>query len=170
MSSNQNQNQNGARSRCAGCKFLRRRCAQDCILAPYFPPNNPHRFASVHKVFGASNVTKMLQAVPEEMRGKAADSMSYEASIRVQDPVYGCAGMIYQLQNQIMEVQSQIDIVKGKTAFYSAQQHQQQQQQQIEIGVGDGGGLGFGDFHGVDDQLLLWNGLAGVQHLEDKFN
>lgn len=51
----------GAMSPCAACKLLRRRCAQDCLFAPYFPADEPHKFASVHKVFGASNVNKMLQ-------------------------------------------------------------------------------------------------------------
>ncbi|GAA0172092.1 hypothetical protein LIER_25988 [Lithospermum erythrorhizon] len=45
---------------CAACKLLRRRCAQDCPFSPYFSPHEPHKFASVHKVFGASNVSKML--------------------------------------------------------------------------------------------------------------
>lgn len=46
---------------CAACKLLRRRCAQDCIFAPYFPADEPQKFANVHKVFGASNVSKLLQ-------------------------------------------------------------------------------------------------------------
>lgn len=48
-------------SPCASCKLLRRRCAKDCIFAPYFPSHDPKKFAIVHKVFGASNVSKMLQ-------------------------------------------------------------------------------------------------------------
>ena len=51
----------GASSPCAACKLLRRRCAQDCVFAPYFPADEPQKFANVHKVFGASNVSKMLQ-------------------------------------------------------------------------------------------------------------
>ncbi|KAL5203502.1 hypothetical protein ABZP36_014454 [Zizania latifolia] len=47
---------------CAACKLLRRRCAQECPFSPYFSPLEPHKFASVHKVFGASNVSKMLLA------------------------------------------------------------------------------------------------------------
>lgn len=47
--------------RCAACRYLRRRCPSDCIFAPYFPPNNPQRFASVHRIYGASNVARMLQ-------------------------------------------------------------------------------------------------------------
>jgi hypothetical protein len=49
---------------CAACKLLRRRCAQECPFAPYFSPHEPHKFAAVHKVFGASNVSKMLLVSP----------------------------------------------------------------------------------------------------------
>jgi hypothetical protein len=45
---------------CAACKLLRRRCAQECPFSPYFSPLEPHKFAAVHRVFGASNVSKML--------------------------------------------------------------------------------------------------------------
>ena len=51
-------------TKCAACKSLRRRCPKDCVLAPYFPPTNPQRFACVHKIFGASNITKMLEVWP----------------------------------------------------------------------------------------------------------
>ena len=51
----------GGGSPCASCKLLRRRCTKDCIFAPFFPADDPHKFAIVHKVFGASNVSKMLQ-------------------------------------------------------------------------------------------------------------
>ena len=48
---------------CAACKLLRRRCAQECPFSPYFSPHEPQKFASVHKVFGASNVSKMLMVL-----------------------------------------------------------------------------------------------------------
>jgi hypothetical protein len=51
----------GSSPPCASCKVLRRRCTQECVFAPYFPPEDPHKFAIVHKAFGASNVSKMLQ-------------------------------------------------------------------------------------------------------------
>jgi len=47
--------------RCAACKNQRRKCAQDCVLAPYFPATDPQRYACVQRVFGASNVARMLQ-------------------------------------------------------------------------------------------------------------
>ncbi|CAN6328226.1 unnamed protein product, partial [Urochloa humidicola] len=49
----------GTGSPCAACKFLRRKCQPDCVFAPYFPPDNPQKFVHVHRVFGASNVTKI---------------------------------------------------------------------------------------------------------------
>lgn len=55
--------------RCAACKYLRRRCPSDCIFFPYFPPNNPERFASVHRIYGASNVAKMLQVILLQIKG-----------------------------------------------------------------------------------------------------
>jgi hypothetical protein len=48
-------------SPCAACKILRRRCADGCVLAPYFPPTEPAKFTTAHRVFGASNIIKLLQ-------------------------------------------------------------------------------------------------------------
>ncbi|MCL7049914.1 hypothetical protein MKW94_017511 [Papaver nudicaule] len=122
-------------TRCAACKSLRRRCAEDCVLAPYFPSTNPQRFSSVHKIFGASNVTKMLQRLPVHQRSEAADCMSLEASWRVQDPVYGCVGVISQLQQQILVVQSELAKTQGEIAFHNAQQHQTQFKQEPVGGI-----------------------------------
>ncbi|XP_057797831.1 LOB domain-containing protein 4-like [Salvia miltiorrhiza] len=104
----------GAASPCAACKLLRRRCAEDCVFAPYFPAEEPHKFASVHKVFGASNVNKMLQDLPEHQRGDAVSSMVYEANARVRDPVYGCVGAISSLQQQIDALQTQLAIAQAE--------------------------------------------------------
>ncbi|KAH0661374.1 hypothetical protein KY284_026305 [Solanum tuberosum] len=95
-------------SPCAACKILRRRCAEKCVLAPYFPPNDPIKFTTAHRVFGASNIIKFLQELPEFQRADAVSSMVYEANARLRDPVYGCAGAICQLQKQVNELQVQL--------------------------------------------------------------
>uniref|UniRef100_A0A0A9FQU7 LOB domain-containing protein n=1 Tax=Arundo donax TaxID=35708 RepID=A0A0A9FQU7_ARUDO len=95
-------------SPCAACKILRRRCVDRCVLAPYFPPTEPHKFATAHRVFGASNIIKLLQELPEEHRADAVSSMVYEASARIRDPVYGCAGAICQLQKQVNDLKAQL--------------------------------------------------------------
>ncbi|XP_019241651.1 PREDICTED: proteasome subunit alpha type-1-like [Nicotiana attenuata] len=76
---------------CAACKILCRRCIDKCVLAPYFPPTEPLKFTTAHRVFGASNIIKSLQA-----------------NARIRDPVYGCAGAIWQLQKHISELQAQV--------------------------------------------------------------
>ncbi|KAA8523451.1 hypothetical protein F0562_009874 [Nyssa sinensis] len=106
----------GVASPCAACKLLRRRCSQDCVFAPYFPADQPHKFASVHKVFGASNVNKMLQELPVEQRGDAVSSMVYEANARVRDPVYGCVGAISSLQQQIDLLRTQLALAQAEVA------------------------------------------------------
>ncbi|XP_009794710.1 LOB domain-containing protein 1-like isoform X3 [Nicotiana sylvestris] len=95
-------------SPCAACKILRRRCAEKCVLAPYFPPNDPIKFTTAHRVFGASNIIKFLQELPEFQRADAVSSMVYEANARLRDPVYGCAGAICHLQKQVNELQVQL--------------------------------------------------------------
>ncbi|KAL0884589.1 hypothetical protein Bca101_008570 [Brassica carinata] len=81
-------------SPCAACKILRRRCGEKCVLAPYFPPTEPAKFSIAHRVFGASNIIKLLQELPESQRTDAVNSLVYEAEARIRDPVYGCAGAI----------------------------------------------------------------------------
>ncbi|KAA3489390.1 LOB domain-containing protein 24-like [Gossypium australe] len=114
--------------RCAACRYLRRRCTQDCILSPYFPSNNPQRFASVHRIYGASNVTKLLQRLPAHLRAEAADSLYFEAQCRLEDPVYGCVGLIFLLQQQIHGAESQLIKTQAEIAVMKSQtQHPQTQ-------------------------------------------
>ncbi|GFP80571.1 LOB domain-containing protein 12 [Phtheirospermum japonicum] len=111
-------------SPCASCKLLRRRCATDCVFAPYFPPDDPHKFAIVHKVFGASNVSKMLQELPVHQRGDAVSSLVYEANARTRDPVYGCVGAISYLQNQVSQLQMQLAVAQAEILCIQMQQDQ----------------------------------------------
>ncbi|GLJ37560.1 hypothetical protein SUGI_0763320 [Cryptomeria japonica] len=104
-------------SPCASCKLLRRRCAKDCIFAPYFPADEPHKFACVHKVFGASNVSKMLQDLPVDLRADAVGSLVYEANARVRNPVYGCVGLISCLEKQIIDLRMQLAMTKAEVGY-----------------------------------------------------
>ncbi|KAL9673085.1 hypothetical protein QQ045_029338 [Rhodiola kirilowii] len=103
---------------CAACKLLRRRCVEDCPFSPYFCPHEPHKFASVHKVFGASNVSKMLMEVPESWRADTANSLIYEANVRLRDPVYGCMGAISTLQQQVQSLEAELIAVREEILKY----------------------------------------------------
>ncbi|OVA13923.1 hypothetical protein BVC80_1783g4 [Macleaya cordata] len=105
----------GSGSPCGACKFLRRKCASDCIFAPYFcSEQGPARFAAIHKVFGASNVSKLLLHVPVPDRCEAVVTIAYEAQARIRDPVYGCVAHIFALQQQVACLQAQLMQAKAQ--------------------------------------------------------
>ncbi|KAK7271654.1 hypothetical protein RJT34_27732 [Clitoria ternatea] len=104
---------------CAACKFLRRKCLPDCIFAAYFPPEEPQKFANVHKIFGASNVSKLLNEVLPHQREDTVNSLAYEAEARIKDPVYGCVGAISVLQKQVIKLQKELDATNADLIRYT---------------------------------------------------
>lgn len=97
-------------SSCGACKFLRRKCAGGgCTFAPYFSYEEAvAHFAAVHKVFGASNASRLLSHLPVHRRAEAAATVAYEALARMRDPVYGCVGQIFALQQQVANLEEEI--------------------------------------------------------------
>ncbi|KAK9122153.1 hypothetical protein Syun_019770 [Stephania yunnanensis] len=93
--------------------MLRRRCNDDCLLAPYFPLEEVESFAIVHKVYGASNVIKMLQVVEEREREDAVKSMVYEARGRLRDPVHASAGVVFHLQKHVQDLLEQLELTRA---------------------------------------------------------
>ncbi|XWS42995.1 hypothetical protein CRYUN_Cryun16bG0062300 [Craigia yunnanensis] len=107
-------------SPCAACKFLRRKCQPECVFAPYFPPDQPQKFVNVHKVFGASNITKLLNELHPSQREDAVNSLAYEADMRLRDPVYGCVGVISLLQHQLRQLQMDLTCAKSELSKYQS--------------------------------------------------
>ncbi|KAL8038423.1 hypothetical protein ABFX02_11G105900 [Erythranthe guttata] len=150
---------------CAACKCLRRKCVNDCIFAPYFPPNDPQKFTNVHKVFGASNVSKILHELHPRLREDTVKSLVFEAECRLQDQVYGCVKHIYFLQETMKKLLNEIQSRKMDLTRYMGPQamlvgtphdphriemqqivaHEQQQQQQQQLML----------HHQLQQQLLL---------------
>ncbi|CAI0384861.1 unnamed protein product [Linum tenue] len=126
---------------CGACKFLRRKCVSGCIFAPHFGSDQgAARFAAVHKVFGASNVSKLLLHVPVNRRNEAVVTISYEAQARLSDPVLGCVSTILTLQQQVASLQAELAMVQNQlinsryamaNVLHQQEQQQQQQQQQV---------------------------------------
>ncbi|KAG4981952.1 hypothetical protein JHK87_026701 [Glycine soja] len=107
----------GTGSPCGACKFLRRKCVRGCVFAPYFcQEQGATHFAAIHKVFGASNVSKLLAHLPVSDRCEAAVTISYEAQARLQDPIYGCVSHIFALQQQVVNLQAQLAYLKEQAA------------------------------------------------------
>ncbi|KAJ3679933.1 hypothetical protein LUZ60_016211 [Juncus effusus] len=105
----------GFGSPCGACKFLRRKCVRGCVFAPYFShEQGAAHFGAIHRVFGASNASKLLTQLPVSDRPEAAASISYEAQARIQDPVYGCVAHIFALQQQVISLQAQVTSLKAQ--------------------------------------------------------
>ncbi|GFP96804.1 LOB domain-containing protein 16 [Phtheirospermum japonicum] len=93
----------GGSQPCGACRFLRRKCTSDCIFAPHFSSEQgPASFAAIHRVFGASNVSKLLSHVPVPARRDAIITIAFEAQSRIKDPVYGCVSQVLALQQQVL--------------------------------------------------------------------
>ncbi|XP_068634113.1 LOB domain-containing protein 18-like [Aristolochia californica] len=102
---------------CGACKFLRRKCVNGCIFAPYFDSEQgAAHFAAVHKVFGASNVSKLLLHIPAHKRLDAVVTICYEAQARLRDPVYGCVAHIFGLQQQVVNLQAELAYMQAHLA------------------------------------------------------
>jgi len=66
----------------------------------------------------AISVLARAQSLPVLERGRAADTMATEAHWRVQDPVYGCTGIIHRLQQEIRDVQHQLATTRAQLAMH----------------------------------------------------
>ncbi|KAM6551975.1 hypothetical protein CsatB_001783 [Cannabis sativa] len=103
---------------CSACKFLRRKCNEGCIYAPYFPHYEPQKFATIHRVYGASNVSKILNGINPNQRMAAVNSLFYEAQARIRDPVYGVIGFISILHNRLNQTRSKINSTSNDLATH----------------------------------------------------
>ncbi|RHN42228.1 putative transcription factor AS2-LOB family [Medicago truncatula] len=103
---------------CAACKHLHRKCHLTCVLAPYFPKDNPERFIKVHSVFGMRNVTNLLKKLDVSHHEQAVESLVYEADAWLRDPIHGCAGPANDLQGRLNEAQTELKSVKNELAKY----------------------------------------------------
>ncbi|PHU09196.1 LOB domain-containing protein 22 [Capsicum chinense] len=101
---------NGSQA-CAACKYQRRRCAPDCPLAPYFPAKRQKDFLNAHKLFGVSNILKVLKNISPFQKDNAMKALIFEANIRAGDPVGGCYRTILNLHRQINLCQAELQFV-----------------------------------------------------------
>lgn len=109
---------------CAACKHQRKKCTENCILAPLFPASKAKEFQAVHKVFGVSNIQKIMKSLREEDRRRAADSLVWEANCRQNDPVQGSYGEYCRVSDELRlyklslnQSQNQQTIYKSPSAF-----------------------------------------------------
>ncbi|KAH7839107.1 hypothetical protein Vadar_007052 [Vaccinium darrowii] len=110
-----------ATSACAACKYQRRKCAPDCILAPYFPHDRQRQFLNAHKLFGVSNITKIIRSLDPPQKDQAMRTIVFQSDVRANDPVGGCYRIIRELQRQIEYNKAELVVVLQQLAFCRAQ-------------------------------------------------
>lgn len=111
----------GAGQACAACKYQRRKCAPDCVLAPYFPHDRQRQFLNAHKLFGVSNITKIIRHLDQPFKDEAMRTIIFQSDVRANDPVGGCYRIIRDLQRHIDYCKAELDIVLHQLAYCRAQ-------------------------------------------------
>ncbi|XAR49939.1 hypothetical protein NMG60_11004125 [Bertholletia excelsa] len=105
---------------CAACKYRRRKCASDCLLSPYFPHNRHHQFRNAHRLFGVSNITKIIQHLSPSQKDAAMQTIIFESNVHAADPVGGCYRIIRDLSRQIEFARAELDLVLQQLALCRA--------------------------------------------------
>ncbi|GFP80105.1 LOB domain-containing protein 27 [Phtheirospermum japonicum] len=117
----------GTGQACAACKYQRRRCTPECLLAPFFPADQPKMFQYVHRLFGVKNIQNLLKELSPDQKPMAMKSIKFHAAMRDKYPVYGCLVEIQQLTYQIQMAEEELQAVLQQLVYYR-QQHQHQQE------------------------------------------
>ncbi|MCD9559201.1 hypothetical protein HAX54_017056 [Datura stramonium] len=104
------------RSSCAACKYQRRKCTPQCVLASYFPANQPKKFQNAHRLFGVRNIMKILENLQDEdQKADAMKSIIFESDMREKFPVYGCVECISYLRQQLQITLQELDEGESST-------------------------------------------------------
>ncbi|XP_002517449.4 LOB domain-containing protein 22 [Ricinus communis] len=102
---------------CAACKYRRRKCAEACALAPYFPADQEETFRNAQRLFGVCRIQKMLRQADKDKREDVMVSIKYESNMRAEYPVHGCRGVVCHLQSQIQQVMQELTLVNKQLAL-----------------------------------------------------
>lgn len=117
---------------CAACKYQRRKCAPDCILAPYFPHERHRQFLNAHKLFGVSNIIKIIRHLDQQSKDDAMRTIIFQSDVRASDPVGGCYRIIRSLERQINVAKAELEIILHHLALCRAQAVVAQQQAALQ--------------------------------------
>ncbi|ESQ27892.1 hypothetical protein EUTSA_v10019764mg [Eutrema salsugineum] len=124
---------------CAACKFQRKKCTKNCLLAPYFPQDRYKQFLNAHRLFGISNITKMLKGIQESERDIAMQNLILHANARALDPVGGVYKIMSDLRRRISYYETELNSIRQEVALYRSLAHPQQmpmQSQSQELSFG----------------------------------
>ncbi|GER53528.1 LOB domain-containing protein [Striga asiatica] len=96
---------------CAACKYRRRKCAPDCILAPYFPHDRQPQFLNAHRLYGVSNIVKIVRQLGPADRDAAMWTIAFESDARAADPAGGLYRVVRDLERRIVLARAELEAV-----------------------------------------------------------
>ncbi|TXG59488.1 hypothetical protein EZV62_014061 [Acer yangbiense] len=76
------------------------------------------KFQKVHQIFRASNVMKIMIGLSVHLREEAINSLVYEAEAWMRNPVYGCTGIISNLEAQLKQAEKDLNNAEKELAPY----------------------------------------------------
>ncbi|KAK2365784.1 hypothetical protein P8452_54567 [Trifolium repens] len=101
------------RKACAACKYQRRGCSRNCLLAPYFPADKPKELLNAVRLFGISNIRNTLKEIKDDRdKNNMMKSIIFESDMRARYPIHGCLGIIKMYEGMIKESLQELDHVE----------------------------------------------------------
>ncbi|GFP97672.1 LOB domain-containing protein 27 [Phtheirospermum japonicum] len=139
----------GTGQACAACKHQRRRCTPECLLAPFFPADQPKAFQSVHRLFGVKHVQNLLKELAPHEKAMAINSIKFHAAMRERHPVYGCLVEIQHLAYQIQLAEDELQLVLQQLAHYRQREMATGEDyiSQQQLGMHNPENINFADFN-----------------------
>ncbi|KAG6487621.1 hypothetical protein ZIOFF_056211 [Zingiber officinale] len=88
---------------------------------PYFPANDQHKFLNAHRLFGVSNIIKIIANLDPVQRNDAMRTIIFQSDMRAQDPVGGCYHIVDDLERQIRHCLAELHLVHRQLSICRAQ-------------------------------------------------
>uniref|UniRef100_A0A6N2KEN7 LOB domain-containing protein n=1 Tax=Salix viminalis TaxID=40686 RepID=A0A6N2KEN7_SALVM len=129
-------------NKCASCRHQRRRCPTDCIFRPYFPLRKQIEFESARRIFGISNMERMLRNLGVQDRANSVESIIWEATCWSKDSINGPLGCLKRLidserqaklENQLLRKQLYNLSRSGRSTQIDEKQQNQTNEQMLNM-------------------------------------
>ncbi|KAI9112965.1 hypothetical protein K1719_016079 [Acacia pycnantha] len=97
---------------CEACRYHKRKCTPECILARYFPAGKSREFQNVHNLFGENKIKKMLNKLEPTVKKDFVESIIYHADMWEMYPAHGCLVKIWDLKRELETVRQELEIYR----------------------------------------------------------
>ncbi|KAK1567035.1 hypothetical protein Q3G72_007429 [Acer saccharum] len=108
---------------CATCRYQRKKHPEICITAPYFHVSKIAKYQNAQKVFGVTNIEKMLAKVSPQHKRATVEPIIIEGSDRYNILLLGSQ---LDLRSQVHSFKNQLEALQQKYLAYLCERERQQ--------------------------------------------